>query len=199
MQHAVTTAPRLDRFVEAMTSLADRQGLDEATTVESARSLLADLIAVDDWLPDALATPHPTYYQQYLLHADPQGRFSLVSFVWGPGQSTPIHDHTVWGLIGMLRGGERGERYEIDQPGQAPRMVGQGELHPGDIEHVSPTVGDIHRVSNLHDDRVSISIHLYGGDIGKVSRHVFDPATGAVKNFISGYSLPAPTVPSDLH
>ena len=41
------------------------------------------------------AQPHPQYYQQHLLHCDPLERFSVVSFVWGPGQKTPVHDHTV--------------------------------------------------------------------------------------------------------
>jgi len=48
--------------------------------------------------------------------------------------------------------------------------------------------GDIHRVVNAYDDRVSISIHAYGANIGKVRRHVFDPQTGAAKEFVSGYS-----------
>ena len=38
-----------------------------------------------------------------------------------------------------------------------------------------------------HDDRVSISIHCYGGNIGHIQRHAFAP-DGAVKPFVSGYS-----------
>ena len=53
---------------------------------------------------------------------------------------------------------------------------------------VSPTIGDVHRVRNAYGDRVSISIHVYGGNIGRIRRHVFDEATGAVKEFVSGYS-----------
>ena len=49
------------------------------------------------------------------------------------------------------------------------------------------TIGDIHRVINPLD-QVSISIHCYGADIGRVRRHVFDPATGAIKDFVSGYA-----------
>ena len=66
--------------------------------------LLAQLVSHDDWLPDEFAQPNPERYQQFLLYADPDDRFSVVSFVWGPGQATPIHDHTVWGLVGVLRG-----------------------------------------------------------------------------------------------
>jgi predicted metal-dependent enzyme (double-stranded beta helix superfamily) len=110
-----------------------------------------------------------------------------VSFVWGPGQLTPIHDHTVWGLIGMLRGEEISTPYRagtdggIDISGEPTRLV------PGQVEALSPREGDIHQVKNAFDDRVSISIHVYGGNIGAVRRHVFQ-ADGTIKQFISGYS-----------
>jgi predicted metal-dependent enzyme (double-stranded beta helix superfamily) len=61
-------------------------------------------------------------------------------------------------------------------------------LRPGDVDAVSPAIGDIHRVANTYDDRVSISIHAYGANIGRVRRHVFDLETGAVKEFVSGYA-----------
>jgi predicted metal-dependent enzyme (double-stranded beta helix superfamily) len=56
------------------------------------------------------------------------------------------------------------------------------------IDAVSPRIGDIHQVSNAFEDRVSISIHIYGGDIGAIQRHVFDPAKGQAKPFTSHYS-----------
>ena len=34
----------------------------------------------------------------------------------------------------------------------------------------------------------SISIHVYGGNIGAVRRHPFDPATGTASEFVSGYT-----------
>ena len=134
-----------------------------------------ELISADDWLAPKFAQPHPTYYQQYLLHADPEERFSVVSFVWGPGQRTPIHNHTVWGMIGMLRGAEIGTRYALPTRGTPMQAIGEERLEPGMIDLVSPTVGDIHAVRNAFDDRVSISIHVYGANIGKVAREVYDP------------------------
>lgn len=61
-------------------------------------------------------------------------------------------------------------------------------LKPGMVDAVSPHMGDIHTVSNALADRPSISIHLYGGNIGKVRRHVFVAGTGEMKDFTSGYS-----------
>jgi predicted metal-dependent enzyme (double-stranded beta helix superfamily) len=66
--------------------------------------------------------------------------------------------------------------------------LGVDVLEPGTVESLSLDTGDIHRVSNLYDDRVSISIHVYGGNIGRISRHVFDGGTSTRKQFISGYS-----------
>lgn len=177
---------RLRHFVAGMTDLADRSHGDEPAMIEGTRGLLADLISADDWLPEEFTREGDTY-RQYLLHCDPKQRFSAVSFVWGPGQTTPVHDHMVWGLIGMLRGAEIGQRFTPD--GDGPMVAGPEEtLNPGDIEVVSPTLGDIHKVSNALSDKASISIHVYGANIGAVSRHVFDPDTGAPKEFISGYS-----------
>ena len=60
-------------------------------------------------------------------------------------------------------------------------------IDPGHVEAVSPRIGDIHQVSNAFDDRVSISIHVYGANIGAVNRAVY-LADGTEKPFISGYS-----------
>ena len=176
----------LKQFVDRVTRLVD-SGAAEPELHTGVRDAMKELVKSDDWLPAEMAKPHAQFYQQYLLYADPRDRFSVVSFVWGPGQKTPVHDHTVWGVIGMLRGGEKCTSFR--QEGAA--IVQDGEdfvLKPGDVEMVSPALGDIHRVANAYDDRVSVSVHAYGANIGKVRRHVFDVQSGAVKDFVSGYA-----------
>ena len=160
---------------------------DEPQILAQGAQLLRELVAADHWLPAQYAQPDPEHYQQYLLHADSTQRFSVVSFVWGPGQATPVHDHTVWGLIGMLRGAEYSQPWRLNADG---RCVPDGEgvrLDPGQVEAVSPRIGDVHRVHNLFEDRVSVSIHVYGGNIGAVQRHTYAPQGGR-KLFVSGYS-----------
>ena len=95
----------LREFVVDFARLLDTHP-DEPRILDEGGALLRRLVARDDWLPEAFAQPHPEHYQQFLLHADSAERFSVVSFVWGPGQAPPVHDHTVWGLIGLLRGAE---------------------------------------------------------------------------------------------
>ncbi len=179
---------RFEDFIAAMSQLTIDAARNEERILEEGTRLLADLVAHDDWLPAQYGVPHPQFYQQYLLHKAEDDRFSVVSFVWGPGQKTPIHDHTVWGLIGMLRNAEISQSFDRDESTGTLMATRQVRLQPGDVEAVSPTIGDVHQVVNAFDDRVSISIHVYGADIGKVRRHVFDPATGAAKEFVSGYA-----------
>lgn len=177
---------RLRHFIDHLAGLLDQQP-DEATLLDHGQRLLAELVAHDDWLPDDLAQPDPQRYQQYLLHCDSRQRFSVVSFVWGPGQQTPIHDHRVWGLIGMLRGAELAQGFARDAHGALTAAGPAVRLAPGQVEAVSPRIGDIHQVSNAFADQVSISIHVYGGNIGAVKRAVY-AADGSEKPFISGYS-----------
>lgn len=169
-----------------LTDLADL-GFGEASMLDRATPLLQELLANDTWLPDRFAEADPDHYRQYLLHCDIKQRFSIVSFVWGPGQVTPIHDHTVWGLIGVLRGCERNQKYVCREDGIQPE--GQAEhLEAGAIDAVSPNLGDIHQVENGLKHRASVSIHLYGGNIGAINRHIYTQ-NGQIKNFRSGYSL----------
>lgn len=177
---------RLRTFVGQIAALMDAD-VAETQLIDAGGAHLRELVSHDDWLPDAWARADPVRYQQYLLHADSRQRFSIVSFVWGPGQSTPVHDHTVWGLIGVLRGAEVAQDYCLDKGGTVIANGVARRLETGAVDAVSPRVGDIHRVSNAYEDRVSISIHVYGANIGAVSRSVY-PAEGGRKTFISGYS-----------
>lgn len=180
--------PRLSRFVNAMTALVDA-GAGEARIVEEGGALLRELLAHDDWLATAYAQPDPQYYRQYLLYRDPAARFSVVSFVWGPGQKTPLHNHTVWGLVGILRGAEVAQDYRMDAGGHLQAAGPPLRLEPGTVSAVSPTLGDIHEVRNAYDDRVSVGVHVYGADIGAVDREVFT-LDGGRKPFRSGYATP---------
>ena len=187
MSNSLDTIAPLREFVIGMTKLVSEES-EEKNLITKGSELLKSLIQSDSWLPEFCSIPNPEFYQQFLLHADPLGRFSVVSFVWGPGQKTPIHDHCIWGLIGMLRGVEKGQRYQRLPTGELMIDGPETVLRPGEIEVVSPTIGDIHVVSNAVPDKTSISIHVYGANIGAVKRHTYDSVTGSPKNFVSGYS-----------
>ena len=59
-------------------------------------------------------------------------------------------------------------------------------MTPGEVDAVSPSIGDWHRVTNSSED-VSISIHVYGGNVGALHRRRLDEETGCLVDFVSGY------------
>ena len=89
---------RLRDFIRDFTQLFPVVGTDEERIFREGRPMLQELLRHDDWLPDHFARADPDHYQQFLLYCDPLERFCLVSFVWGPGQST----HT---FLGRREGG----------------------------------------------------------------------------------------------
>lgn len=183
----ISAGARLDRLRGFIISFSELLGAtrDEAAILESGGQLLRRLISQDDWLPAPCAAPAPDRYQQYLLHCDSRERFSVISFVWAPGQKTPVHDHQVWGLVGVLRGAERVERFSRGPDGQL-LPSGGALLKAGEVDAVSPRIGDIHRVSNGLSDDVTVSIHIYGGNIGRVERSVY-AEDGKARPFVSAY------------
>jgi len=180
---------RFRHFIAQMTSLtASAWQDDHYTLVEVGRDLLAELVKHDDWLPESMAKCPPHGYAQNLLWCDPLERFSVVGFVWAPGARTPIHDHQVWGMVGMLRGSETSQRFKSDPETGLLEKGDCTALAPGDVEILLPADGDIHQVTNALNDCGSISIHVYGGNIGAVRRHVFCAESGKPQLFVSGYT-----------
>ena len=60
-------------------------------------------------------------------------------------------------------------------------------MDTGEFYALLPPRDDIHYVKTV-SDVPSVSIHLLANDTACVWRHRFEPATGAVKAFRSGYS-----------
>ena len=177
-----------DAFVARMGDLIDRSGGREAEILRPGQKLLADLVSDDSWLPADVAEPHPDHFKQYMLYSEPRKRFSVLSVVWAPGQSATAHNHTVWGLIGQLRGAEVTREYDDPEPGRPLRVRSETVLRPGETTAVSPEVGDIHDVANAVEG-ISVSIHVYGGDLASLAdrRNRYDPSTGTVTPFIASY------------
>ncbi|MDX6334747.1 MAG: 3-mercaptopropionate dioxygenase [Streptosporangiaceae bacterium] len=117
----------------------------------------------------------PVEYQSHLMHAEPDGSFSVVALVWRPGQITPIHDHVTWCVIGVLQGAEYEELFALCEGGTVLEEVGTNAGAPGDVSGFAPP-GDIHQVRN-RGTGVAISLHVYGADISRLGssvRRIYD-------------------------
>jgi predicted metal-dependent enzyme (double-stranded beta helix superfamily) len=178
MTQAVSTARRLatwdGRAMRRLSATASSPAF--AAFARAADALVADphavaerlraLLAVDGWLAPADRAPGTETYRQHLLHVSPCRGLSVVALVWRPGQSTAIHDHVSWCVVGVYRGVEREERFELVESGGARRLRPAGTVFAprGHVETLVPPDGDIHAVTAAGRE-IAISIHVYGADI----------------------------------
>jgi predicted metal-dependent enzyme (double-stranded beta helix superfamily) len=171
-----------------------RETIAAAASPEEACAALSPrmtaLLADPGWLPEEYALPAPESGMgggigQWLLFRAGDGSLSLFSLVVPPGAETPVHDHLAWGLVGLYRGAQE---EEIFAPGPARLdLVERRSLRPGDLYALIPPTDDVHRVRTTSDE-TSVSIHLLTNDTGCVWRHAYEPGTGAVRPFRSGYA-----------
>ena len=170
---------------------------DPAARVEALRPAFAALLASDGWLPDACAKPDDTSKMgggigQYALYRAGDGSLCLFSLVVPAGAATPVHDHLAWGLVGIYRGRQDETVYrrldDASDPTRANLEVAKRQqLGPGECYALLPPADDIHYVSTI-SDTASISIHLLANDTACVWRHKFEPSSGVVTPFRSGYA-----------
>jgi 3-mercaptopropionate dioxygenase len=148
-----------------------RRGLgwqDTADCVSAAlRATLPDPAEI---LPAPLRRGDPAGYQSHLLHAEPDGSFSISTMVWMPGQQTMIHDHVAWCFTGVLQGREHEEIFALADGGRALMLTARNVNPAGAVSGFAPP-GDIHRVRNT-GDTVAISMHVYGADISRLGSSI---------------------------
>jgi predicted metal-dependent enzyme (double-stranded beta helix superfamily) len=161
-----------------------------AAACEAISPLFAALLARRDWLPDKYQQDVPGSGMgggigQWLLYRSADRSLCLFSLVVPSGSMTPIHDHLAFGLVGLYRGNQDEEFYVPTRDGLETGR--RRPLEPGDFYALLPPVDDVHRVRTTSAE-TSVSIHLLANDTGCVERHRFDPGTGRVQPFRSGYA-----------
>ena len=194
--------PEIRALIEETTRLCATVR-DDAERVEALRPAFARLLAADGWLPESCAKPDDTSRMgggigQYALYRAADGSLCLFSLVVPVGAATPVHDHLAWGLVGIYRGRQDETVYRRMDDGHDPakadlQIAKRQQLGAGEFYTLLPPADDIHFVTTI-SDTPSISIHLLANDTACVWRHKFDPATGVVTPFRSGYAnAPCPS------
>ena len=104
------TCPR--SLVVGIRAAVSGHGSWQDTATRVAGVLRRDLPGPDLLAPEQLAGD-PSGYQTHLLHAEPDGSFSVTVMVWLPGQETCIHDHVTWCVTAVLQGTEYEELFGL--------------------------------------------------------------------------------------
>lgn len=165
-----------------------REHSTESEVMLRIKPLLEKLIQSDNVPADSFR-PRTDRFAMNLLHMPKDRVISVIGGVWNPGQTTPIHDHLTWALIGVYEGEEREAIYR--------RLDDKSDPKRARLEKVSERVNGkghvtvlghagIHKVDNI-STKIAKSIHVYGIDIGNAERHSYDPVTGEIGTFLSGY------------
>ncbi|WP_051338731.1 cysteine dioxygenase family protein [Streptomyces flavidovirens] len=167
------TTTRLAVFISEVRE-AVALGLPPDPTAHLVGERLAPHLGAGDLLTAGQRASDPEHYRQHLLHAEPDGSFSVVALVWLPGQRTPVHDHVAWCTTGVHAGAEHERRYRLvpSCDGTAARLVATRDVvNPrGTVCGFAPP-GDIHLVWNAGTD-VAISLHVYGADLSRLGTSV---------------------------
>jgi 3-mercaptopropionate dioxygenase len=157
----------MTRSLATLTDLvaAVRHAVDAGTSWTDTAELVADQLRTHLPGPEILTADQrlgrPDRVAGHLLHAEPDGAFSLLGLVWRPGQTTRIHDHITWCVVGVLSGVEHEELFD-----EALNPIGTRDNPPGEVSGFAPP-GDIHRIRNVGDE-IAVSLHIYGTDISRV-------------------------------
>lgn len=148
---------------------ACRAPMDEMP--ERMAAALAGIAGDTALLPEEARRPDPVRYTRHLLHADPLGRFTIVSLVWGPGQFSPVHGHHAWCAYTVLGNPLTETRYAWDGATRLAAAVGCERLEEGATSFAYAGLDAVHKLGN-GGDNVALSIHIYGLDGARVGSHV---------------------------
>lgn len=186
-----TGLTQLDQFLTDASATV-HAGKSDWWVVEEITDYLGQLVSETNWLPEGYCTPQPgCSYSQYPLYIEPNGAFCVTAVAFGPSMVTPIHNHTVWGVIGIYRGLECERRYaRLRHPEGSDQAYlvedARGDFKPGMVSGFTAPDRDIHSIETT--PLGSVSIHVYGADIARVPRLNFDRVTGRSSVIYSSYA-----------
>lgn len=172
MQTVTTVDPLIEQLREAA------RLRDVAAIAERIKHTLESYIPAEGLrLPERFLRIKQDGYCRRLLHRDSELGFTAVVMTWGPGQRTALHDHAgIWCVEGVLEGRMEVHRYELmeeTEPGVF-RFVERETLSAcaGEAGALIPPL-EHHVLANDRPDQVSLTLHVYGGDMDHCT--VFEP------------------------
>jgi 3-mercaptopropionate dioxygenase len=166
--------PGRDKLVAAL-DVAVATG-DEHAVTAALRNALCKLIRDRDVeLPACVHDPIQDHYARRELYRSPGLGYSVVAMTWGPGQGTPVHDHSgLWCVEGVWDGELEIVQYELlEREGERFHFRAAGGMHagPGSAGSLIPP-HEYHTIRNASPDAVAVSLHIYEAPMECCSKFV---------------------------
>lgn len=163
------------------------EALDEAAVGDDPQQITRQVSAVLSrftseglvHLSDELREPCASSYARRLIYRSEQPHYTALAMVWGPGQGTPVHDHSgMWCVEGVVEGSIEVTQYDLkERQGDRCRFESQATIDAGvgSSGRLIPPF-DYHTISNASDSASAITIHVYGGEME--SCMIYEPVGG---------------------
>lgn len=166
--------PGHDKLVAALDA-AVTSGDEHAITAALRNTLCAMIRDRDVHLPDCVHEPIVDHYARREIYRSERHGYSVVAMTWGPGQGTPVHDHSgLWCVEGVWDGELEIVQYELlERDGERFRFRAAGGMHagPGSAGSLIPP-HEYHTIRNASEDAVAISLHIYKAPMECCSKFV---------------------------
>jgi predicted metal-dependent enzyme (double-stranded beta helix superfamily) len=151
------------KLVQALDAAVEA-GDQHAITAALRNTLCAMIRDREVQLPDCVHEPIVDHYARRELYRSPRHGYSVVAMTWGPGQGTPVHDHSgLWCVEGVWDGQLEITQYELlERDGERFRFRAAGGMQagPGSAGSLIPP-HEYHSIRNASSDAVAISLHIY--------------------------------------
>ncbi len=127
-------------------------------------------------LPECVYQCPPDHYARRVIHKDAKRGYTIMAMTWGPGQSTPIHDHSgMWCVEAIWEGQIEVTQYELtDTKTNRFRLEPRTTMRAG-IGSAGSLIPphEYHTISNPSNQQTAVTIHIYSGEMSECN--VFQP------------------------
>lgn len=146
---------------------------DDHDSHEQVRRKLEQLLVDPDFLAEYLGADAAPGVQQ--IHEDPQQGFCVLTYNMTTPRTSPPHDHgESWAVYGQAGGHTDMTLWQAG--GDTLEAVRTFRLEPGQAG-----LFDVREIHSIDYAKGARFVRVTGVDLAKVSRRVFDPETGAVR------------------
>ncbi|MEQ1513403.1 MAG: cysteine dioxygenase family protein [Lysobacteraceae bacterium] len=146
--------------IDSAVALGDHTAVAQALRSSLCRMMRENTVA----LPDCVLDPVEGHYARRELYVSPQHGYVVIAMTWGPGQGTPIHDHSgLWCVEGVWHGQLEITQYDLsEQRGDRYRFTDVGTLiaGTGSAGSLIPP-HEYHTIRNASDTGTAVSLHIY--------------------------------------
>lgn len=167
----------LSEFVETCRSALDAaDAADTSDAAERVAAALRPLLGEPEALSAEIEALRPPGGGPAVVHRSDD--LTVLGLAVPAGFVSPVHDHTIWAVVGIYAGDEDNVFYRRGDDGIIE--TGRAVLRCGEVLALPPDA--VHRIANSGTDTMR-AVHVYGGDLFATHRSQWDDDTGEQRPF----------------